>query len=267
MQPRTGAALVLVSVMVLGMPGMSLDRVNGWSLLFMTSASVGAVLALHRFAGMRWIAASLPFWAMSGSGEWADVVAAGLVLLGLVIAAVGPTLPGRRRRVGLAPLPHLSSGALVDVAPRVFPSGRPSRVLRVAIVVLSALTIGLAVLAASGGDSGVTGGLAMATGVMAATFLFANWFAGRARVRVDAEGVHGRTLLREHSVPWSEVVGVSLRYVFLPGVGARIVYYCVQSPERECAFPSSMQGAKELQATIEAATGLAWPVPTITPTL
>lgn len=260
----SGIALVAIAVMVLAVPAMSLERINGWSLLFMASASGGAMVLLRRYAGARWIAASIPFWAMNDAAGWIEFLAVGLVILGFALGAVGPTLPGRRRRTAGSPLPHLSSGALVPVAPREFPNAQASRVLGVASMVFAGLAV---VLALWGGDTATSVGLAIGSAIIAATFLFANWFAGRVRLRVDAVGVHGRALFVEHTIPWTEVVGLSLRYVFLPGVGGRIVYYCVQSPVRECAFPSSMAGARELQSAIESATGLRWPVPQVTPTL
>jgi hypothetical protein len=55
--------------------------------------------------------------------------------------------------------------------------------------------------------------------------------------------------------------------VFLPGYGIRLVYYVVETPAAEVSFPSSMGGARELQAAIEAATGLRWAEPEITPTM
>jgi hypothetical protein len=106
-------------------------------------------------------------------------------------------------------------------------------------------------------------GLAISSAIMAATFAFSNWFATRVRLRLDEHGLHSRTLVMERTIRWREIAGLTLRYVFLPGFGMRLVYYCAYSPTREVAFPSSMVGAKELQAAIEQATGLAWPAPEI----
>ncbi len=259
------AALVFGFISLAASPA-GVDGLDAGGVGFMAGVSAGAVIGLRRWESLRWIAASLPFWAMSGAVGWAQYVALGLTFLGMAVGAVGPTLPGRRRRRAGAPMPHLASGPLVPVVARVYQNAHPSRVIQVATIVFGVLAVGLAIPAARGGDPETTA-LAVSSLIIAVTFAFSNWFAGRVQLRVDGEGLHSRLFFRVHTIPWPEVSALHLRYVFLPGVGGRIVYYCVRSPTREFAFPSSMRGAGELQATIESATGQSWPVPEITPTL
>lgn len=186
-----------------------------------------------------------------------------VVILGVVIRlAVGPTLPARRRRFKGAPLAHLANGPLVPVAPRVFVAAVRSRFITIVTWVFAALTVVLAVLSGATADGQTAGALAVASAIISATSAFSNWFAGRVRLRVDADGVHGRTLFTEHHIPWNEVALLSLRYVFM-GSGLRLVYYSVRSPTREVAFTSRMPGADELRRTIEEATGVVWAEPEI----
>ena len=46
------------------------------------------------------------------------------VPVGLAVAAVGPTLPGRRFRRNEVPLAHLANGPLVPIAARTFAGAR-----------------------------------------------------------------------------------------------------------------------------------------------
>jgi hypothetical protein len=140
-------------------------------------------------------------------------------------------------------------------------------VIKVATMVFAVLTVVLGALAYAGREPDVTVGLAISSAIISATFAFSNWFAGRARLRIDEKGLYSRLFYREHMIPWAEISMLFLRYVFLPGVGGRIVYYCVRSPIREFAFPGSLRNSAELQAMIESATGLRWPAPEITATL
>ena len=63
------------------------------------------------------------------------------------------------------------------------------------------------------------------------------------------------------TIPWREVAGLTIRYVFLPGYGMRLVYFVVFSPSREFAFVSNMHRAEELKESIETALALKWPEP------
>lgn len=261
------ALLVVAGFFALAASPAGIEAFDGWSIAFVLCVSVGAAMSLRKWEGLRWIAASFPFWAMSAAAPWPTYVALGLVFLGMAIGAVGPTLPGRRRRRAGEPLPHMASGPLVPVVARAWPNAHPSRVVRVGAIVFGVLAVVLALAAATGRDPAALGGLALSSVIIAVTFAFSNWFAGRVQLRIDGEGLHSRLFYREHTIPWDDVAGLQLRYVFLPGVGGRIVYYCVRSPTREFAFPSSMRHARDLQAAIESATGLSWPVPEITATL
>lgn len=261
------ALLVVAGFFALAASPAGIEAFDGWSIAFVLCVSIGAAMGLRKWEGLRWIAASFPFWAMSGAAPWPEFVALGLVFLGMAIGAVGPTLPGRRRRRAGAPLPHMADGPLVPVAGRAWPNAHPSRVIQAGAIAFGLLAASLAIVAATGWNAATTGPLALSSLIIAVTLAFSNWFAGRVQLRLDEEGLHSRLFFREHTIPWNEVAGLQLRYVFLPGVGGRIVYYCVRSPTREFAFPSSMRDARELQAAIEAATGLSWPVPDITPTL
>lgn len=201
------------------------------------------------------------------SSAWIEPLASALVLALVVALAVRPTLPARRRYLGGgAPLSRLAAAPLAPVPPREFPGGTPSRGLAVAAWVASGVALVLAASAGRGVDAAMGVGLGLALGIVAGTFAFANWFALRVRLRVDGTGLYGRVLWREHGIPWRDVSELRLRYVFIGG-GARLVYYCVRSPTREVSFPTSLAGFEDLRRTIEAATGLRWPVPAIVPTL
>ena len=264
MRRRLGPALVLIGIMAASM-SPELDSLDVGGVAFVLCTSTGLFLWLRNWPGGRWIAASFPFWAMAPRYQWTEFVALGMVFIGMAVTGVGPTLPGRRRRGGDA-LPHMASGALGPVVARTFPGAHHSRVISVATFVFAMLTVVLGLLASRGFNAELTGALALSSAIIAGTFAFSNWFAGRVQLRIDEQGLHSRLFLREMSIAWKEVAGLSLRYVFLPGMGVRVVYHVVHSPRREFAFPSSMAGAAELQSSIEAATGLEWPEPEITPT-
>lgn len=265
MRRHLWASLVVIGFMALTMNPGALDVLDPWGILFMVATATGLAMSLRRWGGVRWIASSIPFWAMAEAAPWAMYIALGLVFGGMAIAGVGPTLPGRRIR-GAAALAHMASGALVPVVARVYPAANPSRVIRFLTYGCALLTVMLGIAAGRGFNADVTAALATAAAILTVTFAFSNWFSGRLRLRIDEHGLHSRLFFQEHNIAWTEVATLSLRYVFLPGMGVRVVYYCVRSPKREFAFPSSMKGAAELQASIEAATGLSWPVPEITPT-
>ena len=194
-----------------------------------------------------------------------DALVAVLVIGTVAWLAVRRVLPGRRLRRAAPPLPQMAGGPRAPVPPRIYAGGHPSRVVTWMARVSAALAV--ACVAASGGaDGAVFVGLAIACAIIAGTMAFANWFATRVRIRVDAEGLHARTFYREVTVRWRDVSGLRLRHVVL-GSGVRLVYYCVQGGGREVAFPSSMQDAAQLQRTIEAATGLSYPAPDIVPNM
>jgi hypothetical protein len=266
MHRRPWAALIVIGFLALPMSPRTLEVLDGWGAVFLAGTSLGTVMSLRHWPGGRWIAGSFPFWAMSGAVRWAEFVAVGMVFLGLVIVAVAPTLSGRRWRGEGEPQAHLASGALTPVQSRVYAGAHPNRVIRFATLTFTLLSVILALVAAAGFYPDITIGFALSSAILAATFAFSNWFSGRLRLRIDGQGLHSRLFYREHTIQWTEVASLSLRYVFLPGMGVRLVYYCVRSPTREFAFPSSMRDAAELRATIESATGLAWPQPEIIPT-
>jgi hypothetical protein len=244
------------------------ERMDGWGWLSVAGFAAAAALGVRRWPILRWLLASVPFWIFGNANELLQLTAVGLTIAALAAGAVGPTLVGRRvRRAGSVPLPHLASGPLVPVAPRTFTGGQRSQFLRYAAIALVTIALLLSGLWAAGYDAAVTLGLGLSAVILSATFAFTNWFASRVRLRIDESGVHGRTLLREHTARWSDISGLRLRYVFLPGYGIRLVYYVVETPAAEVSFPSSMRGARELQATIETATGLRWSEPEITPTM
>jgi hypothetical protein len=186
-----------------------------------------------------------------------------LLLIGLIRLAVGPTLVGRRRRRRGTPLPHLASGPLTPIVAASYPAARRSRFVHIASIVTAALAAVLLALAGAGTIDPATGGLGLASAIIAVTFAFSNWFAGRVRIRVDEVGIHGRVLFGDHTVRWTQVSDQALRYVFMPGFGVRMVYYTIRSPTTEVAFPSSLTRADQLRRTIEAATGVQWAAPEI----
>lgn len=259
--------LVVAGFVALSMSPAALDVVDVWGIAFVACTFVGTLMWLWKWSALRWVAASFPFWAMSEAVSWFVYVALGMVYYAMIIGAVRPTLPGRRLRSNEPPLPHLASGPLAPVAARVFPNAHPSRVIQVVAVVFGLLAVILFALGAGGWNAGLTIALGISSAIIAVTFAASNWFSGRVQLRIDGEGLHSRLFYHEHTIPWNEVVYLTLRYVFLPGFGGRIVYYSVRSPTREFSFPSSMRDAGQLQSAIESATGLKWPEPEITPTL
>jgi hypothetical protein len=240
------------------------EAIDAWGIIFILTGSPGAFLALRRFAALRWIAASLPFWAFGTAHDAFAIAAVALVVGGLIAAFVGPTLPGRRMRRDARPLEHLAGGPLTTVESRVYFGGVRVRWLTITAWTLAVLGVVLLAVAGAGVIDPALGGLGLAAEIMAGTFAFSNWFAGRVRLRIDQTGLHSRTLFREHTIGWAELAGLTIRYLFLPGSGIRLVYYVAYSPNREFAFLSTMKGAGELQAAIESATGLRWPEPEIT---
>jgi len=241
--------------------------VSLWSPLIALSVSTAALVFMRRRRISKWFVASLPWWVVSNSSGWFELIAALLTLGGFIALAVGPTLPGRRRgRSKAEPLPHLANGPVVAVESRIYPGARPSRVLSIITIIMFCLTVVLAVATGMGAPAEVAA-LALSALVIATTLAFSNWFSGRLRLRIDQHGLHSRVFFAEQTIGWPEVAGITLRYVFFPGMGVRLVYYVVYSATHEYAFPSSMANAKELQAQVEAATGLAFPEPDITPNM
>ena len=258
-----GLGLLGVGVVALALSPPREGHTNAWAIVFMISSSVGFWLVASN-ASFRWVLAGLPWWVHANASSLVMTIALTLTIGGLAVGAVGPVLPGRRRRHPGQPLPHLANGPLAPVAARTFSSGRRSRVMDVLAVVLGVTAISLFLAAPVMRDPWTPVALGISATIMSLTFLFSNWYSTRVSLRVDDAGLHTRVLLREHTLAWRDVSAVSLRYVFM-GMGLRLVYYCVHSPAREVAFPSSLTGAPELRATIEAATGLSWPEPDITP--
>jgi hypothetical protein len=268
-RPYLGWALVLLGIGALGAHQGDFERMDAWGWVAIAAFAAAPFIGMRRSSALRWLLASFPFWAFGETYEWMLLVAVGLVIASLAQVALIPTLVGRRVNRSAAqatPLPHLANGPLIAVTPAVFAGGQRSRALRYASIVLVLIAAGLFVALAMGGGPEIAA-LLIAAVIIAATFAFGNWFADRVRVRVDETGVHGRVMFLEHTARWTEISGLRLRYLFLPGYSARLVYYVVESPTHEVAFPSSMRGAKDLQATIEAATGLKWPEPEITATM
>lgn len=231
-------------------------------------ATVSALLylGLRRWPAAALAAASVPWWTIANDQPWAMAAALGLTFAALYEYALAPVLPTRRRKTAGPPLWQLASGPRSVPGPRTYPGGTPSRALARIAWGLGALAALLVVLAGASSEAEVLAALALACTIMAATFAFANWFATRVHIRVDARGLYARVLFVEHSVPWTEVRELALRYVFL-SAGVRMVYFCVRSSTREIVFPSSMQGADELRAAIERAAGVRWPDPEFTSTL
>lgn len=194
-----------------------------------------------------------------------DALVAAILIGAVAWLLVRRVLPGRRLLRVEAPLPQMAAGPRAPVPPRVYAGGQPSRVITWAARVFAGLTV-VCIAASGGADGAVFTGLAISCGIIAGTMVFANWFATRVRFRVDAEGLHARTFYKEITVRWREVSELRLRYVLL-GNGVRVLYYCVQGGGREVSFPSSMREAAELQRTIEAATGVAYPAPHMTPNM
>lgn len=260
--------LVLLGISALGAHDGDMRRMDTWAWVALVSLAAAPLIGVRGGSPLQWLLTSIPFWIFGNAIEALLLVAVGLTIASMAAVAVVPTLVGRRvRRSQRQPLPHLASGPLVPVAPQVFTGGQRSRILKYAARALLLLAGALFLLIAAGAMAPELAGLPLAALIIAATFTFGNWFADRVRLRVDEVGVHGRMMFVEHTAKWTEISGLRLRYLFMPGYAVRMVYYVVESPRHEVAFPSSMKGARELQASIEAATGLAWPDPEITPNL
>lgn len=259
--------LVVAGFIALSMSPTALDVVDAWGIVFVACTFVGLLMWLPKWGALRWVVASFPFWAMNDAVPWLVYVALGMVYYAMIMGAVRPTLPGREFKSNDAPLPHLASGPLSPITPRIYPNAKPSLVIQVGAIVFAMLATSLGILWLGNFSPDLTGALALSSVLIAGTLVFANWFAGRVRLRIDGEGLHSRLFYREHTIRWNEIAYLTLRYVFLPGYGGRIIYYSVRSPTREFSFPSSMRNARDLQSTIESATGLRWPEPEITATL
>jgi hypothetical protein len=242
------------------------ERMDGWAWLSLPTLAAAPFVGF-RGGMLRWLLASIPFWIYGNASEPILLSAVGVTIGGLAVGAVLPTLPSRRVRSPTPPLAYLAAGPLVPVTPRHFSGGKRSRFLTWATRFLVAAALASLIAAALGTPAEVWGTICLVSLIMSATFAFSNWFADRVHFRIDGIGVHGRTLFREQTARWNEITGLNLRYLFMPGHGIRVVYYVVESAETEVSFPSSMAGAKELQTAVEAATGLQWPEPEITPTM
>jgi len=234
--------------------------------LVVAGGSALLFLSLRRWTALRYAAASLPCWAIANEQPWAMTAALGLTFTALYQGGLAPVLPTRRRRTEGPPLWQLAAGPRAMPEPRTYPGGTPSRALARLAWGMGALAALLVILAGTSEEPEVLVALALASTIIGGTFAFANWFATRVHLRIDARGVHARVLLAEHTVPWADVRELSLRYVFL-GAGVRMVYFCVRSSTREIAFPSSMAGAADLRTAIERAAGVRWPDPEFTSTL
>ncbi|MEQ1731406.1 MAG: hypothetical protein ABL982_23800, partial [Vicinamibacterales bacterium] len=255
-------------VVAMVMHGDQFERMDGWSWLALVALAAAPLVGLPNWPGLRWILASIPAWLYGNGNEWVLRAAPTMTFVGMLIGGVGPALAGRRaRQAGGVSLPHLASGPLVTIEPRAFAGGQKSRVLHYLTVGMLLIALVLFVLIGAGQAPDELAALVLGALIISATFAFSNWFADRVRLRVDNVGIHGRTLFREHTARWNEVTGLRLRYMFMLGFSVRIVYYVVVSTSEEVAFPSSMRGASELQAIVEAATGLTWPEPEITANL
>jgi hypothetical protein len=259
---RIGPALVTIGLMALPLHRGRFESLDVWAFVFLAASAAGAALWLRAWPALRWVIASLPFWVLADAHPLFMAAALVLSIGGLAAAAVGPTLPGRTIRRAVVPRPHLANGPLSAVTPAVYHGGHKSRVLSWMTATCAVLAVALAAGGAAR-DSATLGALGLASAIIALTFAASNWFANRVRLRIDDAGLHSRTLFREQTIPWRDVAGLTIRYVFLPGYNIRIVYYVAFSPTREFAFSSRMHGARELQASIEQATGLTWPTPEV----
>lgn len=241
---------------------------DAWGWVSVMALAAAAVLAFQSRPAVRWLLTSVPFWMFGNALDWLLLVAVALTVVSMIAGALVPTLVGRRvNRPNRTRLVHLTAGPLVPMTPQVFTGGQRSRLVRNLAWSLLAMAVAVAALVGSGVFAVELAALALAALIMSSTFAFANWFADRVRVRIDEVGVHGRTLVVEHTAKWTDVTGLRLRYLMLPRYGVRMVYYVVESPRHEVAFPSSMRGAETLRDRIEAATGLRWSEPDITATL
>lgn len=236
------------------------ETINVWSVASVLLTATGLAIWLKR-ATFRWIVVSLPFWVLANVHGAFMTAAVALTIGGMAAMAVGPTLPGRRKRRDVAVLPHMANGPLEPVTASTVYGGQKSRVIAWLTWVFAGLGIVLIASASHGVDEATAGGLGLSCLIIAVTFAGSNWFATRVRLRIDDRGLHSRVLFAEHTIPWTELAGLTLRYVFLPGSGVRIVYYVAFSPTREFSFTSQMKGSKELQSAIERASGLRWPEP------
>lgn len=262
--PRHGIALVFAGIMALAFDKASLEAPNAWNITFLILSSAGLGHLLRRYPLLAWIGASFPFWAMSGAVPPLIYIALGFVFVGLVLTSVYPLL-SRKRRTGIAPLPQLARGPLVAVPERLYGFKRGTKWLQAITMFCGVAFLTGIVLWLSGfNDMGIV--LALSAGTLGLTFAFCLWFNARLHFRIDNRGIHSRVLISEKSIAWEELGSLTLRYSCFPGFGLNYVYYCVLSPSREITFPNNMDGADELRAIIEQASGLKWPVPEITPT-
>lgn len=268
---RPWAGLTIVGLLAFTTSNFVPGPPGGWGLLFIGCTAVGSAMWLRQRPGFRWIVASIPFWVYANVTSWAMAAALALSIGGLFVWRVGPTLPGRRIPRGGTPMPHLAGGPLSPISTAVYPGAHSIRSLRTMTFVAAGVCVLLLLLATAASlgtgqqeTATLSGALALSSGIMALTFAFSLWFSGRVRLRIDQVGVHGRTMFREQTVRWPDVVSLDLRYLIFPSKSVRVVYYCVRSPNREVAFPSSMRGATDLRTAIEAATGVRWAIPEIT---
>lgn len=261
-----GPLFILAGIVALVQHEHRLERADASAIVYVVCTATGLALWLRRHTVLRWLAASLPFWSLANAAGWSMFLALVLSIGSLAVLAVGPTLPGRRIRRDGDPLPHLANGPIAAIHPAAYSGGRRSRGLAIAALAFVGLTMLFVCLASLRLDAFTTSSdvniaLAISSAIIASTLFFSNWFADRVRLRIDEHGLHSRALFREQTMPWHEVAGLTIRYVFFPGYGMRIVYFVVFSPSREFAFLSTMHGAGDLKESIETALGVKWPEP------
>jgi hypothetical protein len=256
---RFGPLLILVGIVALAQHEYRLERADTLAVVYVFCTAAGLALSFRRYSVLRWLAASLPFWSLANAAGWSMFLALVLSIGSIAVLAVGPTLPGRRNRRDVKPLPHLALGPVAVIRPAAYSGGRRSRGVGIAAWVFAGLMVVFAGLAVFTASRGVAAALAISSAIIAGTLVFSNWFADRVRLRIDERGLHSRALFREQTIPWPEVAGLTVRHVYLPAYGMRLRYFVVFSPSREFAFLGTMHGAEELKASIETAVGLKWP--------
>jgi hypothetical protein len=254
----TGGALLALAAISLARHEGRLESIDIWAIVFAVAGSAGGFLCLARTRAPRWFLASSPLWALSYAHPVCAMSAFGLTLAGLLEFALGPVMPGRTVFRPGDPLPHLAQGPLTPIRSTSYAGEHKNRTITILATGLALAAVGLAVW--GGPERPEAVGLGLGAAIGAATLWFSNWFARRYRLRIDEHGLHSRLLFREHSVRWTDVAGITTRYLVL-SYGVRLVYFVVFSSTREFAFLSTMPGGAELKTAIEAAIGLRWPEP------
>lgn len=249
LRPHWGAAALLAGFFVLPLTSRGAPA---WDVAGIALLSGGVLHVLKKLPFLGWLLATLPLFALGDSHPWLIEVAPFVFVIGAGVSLARMLLP--RPSGGAAPAPWLHEGPLVRVAPRLFEYRKGRRVLATLVTIAAIAAVAGVVIWLGGSEVGLA--LAVVAASVGASMGLALAIGVRHQLRVDAHGIHQRTLFGSRTVPWCEVSDLFSRtYAYRTW---QQVAYCVSSPSRVVSFSPEIGDAAELVAIVEAATGMQW---------